>query len=370
MIKGLTHELNGDPIRIVRYKGKISAGYAPKESPNLGNYPAASGFFRMMKEITRNQRIVSTNTVIAVKDWVLNQEVQKLLEIANNNNPNPRRIEICCFDQRSEDQWDSYMAKYNQSEGLLCKSHGCGTIAKHLVIKGAKRSWENRFEDKGGCPFQDCPDFKDGKCKQMGLLKCFPIIDLAPNPYRFETRSINTILSFETTFANLSTLSRAAHMVKQMEAGKALPYDGIFGAKLFMIHRKTRSGGKDVFVTDLMPTPEYIETIMEPIKRGLAARSKMARLVGEAGSISMLGQASEKLLEASRASFEATETEPVPLAIEDEKEIAVNFSAETGDEDSSITEVVEPTKGISEGTSDIQVSEDLARQAAEKLLSK
>ena len=373
MIKGLTHEANGDQIKIIRYKGKISAGYAPKEPPNTRNSPMAAGFFRMLKEITRNQRIVSTKEIITIKDWVLNQEVQKLLEAANNGNTNPRRIEIYCLDQKTDDQWESYLAKYNQTEGLLCKSHGLGTVAKHLIVNGGKRLWENRFEETGGCPYQECPDFKEGKCKQVGSLKCYPIIDLAPNPYRFETKSINTIIGIETTFSNLSTLSKAAHMVKQMEAGKPLVYDGLFGAKLFMVHRKVKSGGKDVFVTDLMPTPEYIETIMEPIKRGLAARSKMARLAGEAGSMSMLGQASEKLLEQSRASFEAVEAESLPLSIEDERDITMNFAVDTGDEEGSVSEVVvsaEPTSEVSSDTSTVQISEALSRKAAETLLSK
>jgi hypothetical protein len=363
LIKGMTHEENGDLIKIVRYRGKISAGYAPKEPPNKGNYPVACGFFRILKEITRNQR-TGSGEIIPIKEWVLNQEIQKILERINNNNPQPRRIEICCLDQRPEDQWESYLAKYNQSEGLLCRSHGKGTVAKHLIIRGGERKWENRFEEQGGCLFHDCPDFKEGKCKQMGLLKCYPVIDLAPNPYRFETRSINTIMGAESTFSNLSTLSKAAHMVKQMEAGKQLIYDGIFGAKLFLIHRKIKSGGKDVFITDIMPTTEYIEALMEPIKRGLAARSKMAQLVGEAGTISMLGDASEKLLETSRASFDASEAEVIPLSLDDQREVAVNFSSDDGDE--AITEgVVAPEAESSKNA----IPADLSKQATDVLLN-
>lgn len=361
MITGMTHNENGEPIKIVKYKGKISTGYAPKEPPNTENHPVACGFFRMMKEIVKNQRIGTAQKIVAIKDWVINEEVQKKIEAACNNTPQPRRVEIYCLDPLPESQWESYLAKYSSTDGLLCKSHGRGTVAKYLTISGDKRKWEDRFADKGGCPFEDCPDFKDGKCKQMGLMKCYPTVDLSPNPYRFETRSINTIIGFESSFLNLSTLSKAAHMVKQMEAGKQLAYDGIFGAKLFLVHRKIKSGGRDVFITDLMPTPEYVETIMEPIRRGLAAKSKLARLSGAAGSLSMLGEASEQMLEASQTALISDQVESaVPVSLDDEKDIAVNFSADAGDEDVS---------GAATAVAESSVPEDMSKKATETLLT-
>jgi hypothetical protein len=249
--------------------------------------------------------------------------------------------------------WESSLGMYSGTEGLLCKSHGVGTDAKFLTFKGSERVWTKR-----PCLYEECPDFKAGKCKPMGLMKCFPAIDLAPNPYRFETRSINTIIGLESSFSDLITLIKAAHMVKQIEAGKQLPFDGLFGAKLFLIHRKIKSGGKNVFITDMEPTPEFVESIMEPIKRGLAAKAKQSMLVGEAGSVSLLGDASTRLLEASKAAtLDAEEAESVPIDLEAQRDVAVNFGADAGDID--VPEVVETVP---------VTTVELGRQAVEALM--
>jgi hypothetical protein len=367
MIVGMTHNEDGIVNSVTKYKGKISTGYGPNEPPNTRNSPVASGFYRMLKEIVKNQRVGSSQEIISIKDWVLNETVQKELEKMNNNTPQPKRIEIYCLVKTSDEMWESYLAKYSSTEGLLCKSHGFGTVAKQL-IKGpnGERKWDVRFPESG-CLYEDCPDFKAGKCKQMGMMKCFPTVDLNPNPYRFETRSINTIIGIESAFVNLGTLLKAAHMVKQIEAGKQLPYDGFFGAKMFLIHRKVKSGGRDVFISDLVPTPEFTESIMEPIKRGLASRSKQSRLPGEAGSVSLLGDASAKLLEASKAAMikDATVEGSVPINLDDEKDIAIQFHADAGDMDS--TETIETV----ETNNDVTTLRDVVakRQATEILMN-
>ena len=363
MIVGMTHDEGGILNNVIKYRGKISTGYEPKEPPNDKNAPVACGFYRMMKEIIKNQRIGTSQEIVAIKDWVINTEVQKALEKANNNSPQPKRIEIYSLYKSSGEMWESFLAKFSKTEGLLCKSHGRGTVAKHLV-KGPnnERKWENRFATEGNCPFDDCPDFKEGKCKQMGMMKCFPIVDLNPNPYRFETRSINTIIGFESAFMNLETLLRAAHMVKQIEAGKQLPYDGFFGAKMFLIHRKIKSGGRDVFISDLMPTPEFTESVMEPIKRGLASRAKQSRMIGEAGSVSLLSEASDRLLEVSKAALieDATIDGPVPISIEDQKEVAIQFSSDVGDIDS--------TEAIESITDKVELTDVVAKKKATEVL--
>jgi hypothetical protein len=358
MIVGMTHDTDGILNNVIKYRGKISTGYEPMEAPNTRNSPMASGFYRMMKEVIKNQRIGTSQEIVAIKDWVLNAEVQTALEKANNNNSQPKRIEICSLYKTSAEMWESFLAKFSKTDGLLCKSHGLRTVAKQLV-KGPnnERKWEERFIDRGGCPFQDCPDFKSGDCKQMGMLKCFPAVDLNPNPYRFETRSINTIVGIESQFTNLETLLRAAHMVKQMEAGIKLPYDGFFGAKLFLVHRKIKSGGRNVFISDLLPTPEFTESVMEPIKRGLSQRSKQSRMVGAAGAVSLLGDASEKLLEASKAALieDATIEGVVPISIEDQKDVAIQFTSDDGDMDSE--EVIESTPAQATDLSDVNIKQ-------------
>jgi hypothetical protein len=373
MIVGMTHDEGGIVNNVTKYKGKISTGYEPNETPNTRNSPVAAGFYRMLKEIVKNQRIGVSQEIVSIKDWVLNTEVQKELEKANNNNPQPKRIEIYSLVKTSGEMWESFLAKFSKTEGLLCKSHGKNTIAKQLVVgPNGERKWEDRFTELGGCPFRECPDFKEGNCKSMGMMKCFPTIDLNPNPYRFETRSINTIIGFESTFTNLETLLKAAHMVKQIEAGKILPYDGFFGARLFMVHKKVKSGGRDVFISDLIPTPDFTDSVMEPIKRGLAARSKQSKMIGgSAGSVSLLGDASEKMLEASRVALieDANVDGVVPISLDEQKDIAVQFGSDAGDIDvSDVSETV--TVSTDNGSEAINLRDVIVKkQASEKLLN-
>jgi len=335
-IEGLTHE-KGELIKVTKYKGKISTGYAPGEGPNTGNHPVAAGFFRMLKEVTRTERIGREKKIVNIKEWVLNEQVQKELEKSlPTANPNPRRIEIVCLFKNPNEMWDSSLAMYSQTDGLLCKSHGLGTTARQLQLNGnGERTWIDRNGQKG-CQFRNCPDFVAGKCKPMGLLKCFPVVDMSPNPYRFETRSINTIIGIESAFVDLGNLLWAAHAVKQMEAGHQLPFDGFFGAKLYLVHRKVKSGGRDVYITDLMPTNEFTESVMDPIRRGIEKKNTMSKLVGEAGTLSILDKASQKLLGHEDADIE----EAVPLDIDDERGIAAGFptNSDEGEEPSSLKE--------------------------------
>jgi hypothetical protein len=244
---------------------------------------------------------------------------------------------------------------YSGTEGLLCKSHGLGTTAKYLTFKGQERLWTER-----PCLYENCADYKAGKCKAMGLMKCFPVIDLAPNPYRFETRSINTIIGLESSFFDLMILMRAAHMVKQIEAAKELSFDGLFGAKLFLIHRKVKSGGRNIFITDMEPTPEFSQSIMEPIKRGLAAKAKQASMIGEAGSISLLGDASDRILAIAHQSVaEVADTEAVPLELEDQKDVAINFNSDADEVAEDRTEQQPESP---------HVTKDAKKQATETLL--
>jgi hypothetical protein len=329
VIEGLTHE-KGVLHKITRYKGKISTGYAPNEGPNNTNHPIAAGFFRMLKEVTRSERIGREKKLVNIKEWVINDSVQKDLEKSlPTASTTPRRIEIVCLYKTPEEMWESSVAMYSKSEGLLCKSHGLGTIARYLQVDGkGERTWIDR-NGKDGCGFHDCSDFKEGKCKAIGLLKCFPVIDMAPNPYRFETRSINTIIGMESAFQELFSLLTAAHAVKQMEAGKQLPFDGFLGEKLYLIHRKVKSGGRDVYITDLMPTPAFTISVMEPIKRGLDKKASVAKLIGAAGTVSILGEAGKRLLGHVDAD---SDIESVPMDIEDQRNIAVNFPTTDSDE--------------------------------------
>ncbi len=327
MIKGLTHDENGNLHKITKYRGKISTGFAPGEGPNNANRPVAAGFFRMLREQVTTERIGGSQKIIHKKEWVLNEGVQTAIEQAlPNPNKTPRRVEIVCLCKDPTDMWESSMAMYSGSEGLLCKSQGAGTNARFLRFgPNGERDWVDReFNGKKGCLFRDCPDYKEEKCKAIGLLKCFPTTDMSANPYRFETRSLNTIIGFESVLHHLGMLLHAAHTVKQIEAGDELPFDGFFGAKLYLVHKKIKSGGKDVFITDLMPTEEFTQSVMIPIKRGLAQKAKDSNLIGAGGATSILEVAAQRLI-----SDNPEETDGVGLLdIEDEKHIASEFGAD------------------------------------------
>ena len=361
MIKGLTHDHeNGLPNMIIKYKGKISAGYAAGEGPNNKKHPIAAGFFRVLKEVTTSKRIPNSKDLAVQKKWVLNEEIQALLEASNNKSKTPRRMKIVCLHKTPDEMWESSLAMYSSSEGLMCKSHGEGTNARFLTFTAdGDREWVDRtFEGKKGCPYKKCPDFKDKKCKAIGLLKCFPAIDCSPNPYRFETRSINTIIGIESALLQFLNLLQVAHRVKQREANTELPFDGFFGATLCLTHRKVKSGGREVFITDLMPTVEFIKLVMEPIKRGLKFQVKQASIAGAGGSVSLLEEAGQKLLDAPEI-----EEDAVPMDIEGERDIAINF-------DSDADAIDGETETIHADNEPVEPSEETKQEVAEILLDK
>ena len=326
MIRGLTHDNNGQLHKITKYRGKISAGYSPNEPPNTSNHPIAAGFFRMLKEVTVTKK--AGNKKLAVKEWVLNKEMQEALEksLPTPNNT-PRRVEIVSLFKHPMEMWESSLSMYSSTQGLMCKSYGQGTDARCLTIDpDGNRLWSSRkFNGKEGCTYKECPDFKEGKCKVIGLLKCFPVVDLHPNPYRFETRSINTIMGIESALQDMYKLLEAAHAIKQMEAGKELAFDGMFGSKFYLIHSKIKSGGRDVYITDLKPTEEFAKMVMDPIKRGLAKKASISMLEGSSGSLSLLENAGRSLLN------DTDKVEPydsTDLESSDQNEIAINFDAD------------------------------------------
>ncbi len=355
MIVGVTHNNDGDIHSITKYRGKISTGFGPKEGPNKENHPVAAGFFRMLKETTVTRRIGASQQPVTVKEWVINQDVQKKLE-ESMGNQTPRRIEIVCLHKTIEEMWDSHLAMYSSTEGLICRSNGKGTVARFLTFdKSGERLWVDReFNGVKGCPFEDCPDYQAGKCKAAGLLKCFPAIDLAPNPYRFETRSINTIIGIESTLNELKSLLMSAHAVKQYEAKKDLPFDGFFGAKLYLVHRKIKSGGRQVYITDIVPTQEFTTMVMEPIKRGLLKKTELAMIPGSGDALTMIE---------SKPGDEIIDDNFI-MDIDDQKAIAINFGADAAADDAAVSE------SITEDVPKNDVSNSAANEAAVKLFDK
>jgi Recombination directionality factor-like len=330
MIKGLTHDENGIINQTIKYKGKISTGFGPGEGPNKENHPIPCGYFRILKEITINERI--SGQPVVRKEWKINEELQKKLEDTLNGSKTPRKLDFMCLFSNPEQLWESNLAMYSQTEGLLCRGNGIGTIAKELK-KGSRgeREWVDRE-----CKFKECPDFKAGRCKAIGLMKIFPLVDISTNPYRFETRSIYTINGIEASLYKLWKLCEAAHKVRKLEAKKDIPFEGFFGMQMSLIHKKAKGGGRDIYITDVFPAPETIASIMEPIKRGIKMNQTAALTAGNS-SLSLLNANSEDVLLLDNP-IAPSET----MDIEDEKEIASQFSSvNTEPEDDVLSKAAE-----------------------------
>ena len=97
MIKGLTHTENGEINATTKYRGKISTGYSPNEGPNTSNHPIAAGFFRMLKEVNKTERL-KAGKIIIKKLWVDNKIAQDALEKSQPTpSKTPRKLEIICL---------------------------------------------------------------------------------------------------------------------------------------------------------------------------------------------------------------------------------------------------------------------------------
>jgi len=125
-------------------------------------------------------------------------------------------------------------------------------------------------------------------------------------------------MRIESSLSDLWSLLNAAHTVRQIEAGKPLPFDGFFGQKLILWHHKVKSGGRDVYITEVLPSAEFTQSVMEPIKRGMLKNVGAAALAGSA-NIGMLTDQTPQSI---------PETEAVPIDVEDQRDIAVNFGAD------------------------------------------
>ena len=305
MIKGLTHDVETGVInRIVNFKGKINAGYGPKEPPNTKNSPVACGFFRFMKQVLKTE--VLNGAKVQYQDWVLDPVMQKQLQEANRNNTEPRRIEAICMNAVSpSDMWESFLGKFTQADGMVCKSYGEGSKPQHVVYEGDKRVWKPRlFKGENVCPYKDCPDYKEGKCKETGILHVYPLICDRMNPYQFSTKSKNTILAIEsslnTMYETMASIYCLANNVRKLGPD----FRGIEGLTYSLVHKNIVSGGKKVFVTKIEFSDDYSAFAMGMIRTHLQTNQRL--MMDRAKTLITGGQAQppqeqEILLESSRA---------------------------------------------------------------------
>jgi len=292
MINGITHN-DGILNRVSKYRGKISTGLDAGQEGNETNHMVALGYFRICKEKIETKKGTG-NKEFAIKTWITNEEIQKKLEIANTPEgapvcKHPRMIKIVSFYKDVIDMWESFLAMYSSSDGLICKGYGKKSKAKRLNFNDkGEREWREME-----CMHENCPDYQAKKCRAMGILKCFPSVDLIPSlPYRLETRSINTILAIETGLNDIQYMILAAHRIQEIESKKELPFDGFFLKEMMLLHKKIKSGGREVFITEIQPAKTLIEEIMGPITRMMKNKPMIAQNI----HLSLLDQSTDSLL--------------------------------------------------------------------------
>lgn len=300
-IKGLTHDADGVMLdKVVKYRGKISTGWGPKEGPNKNNYPVAAGKFIFMKEEAVNKRI--GDKTISTNKWVENKAVQsELVKLAGKN---PMAINTVCLVKHPNELWESYLAMYDGS-GLVCRGNGPGTEAKFLTFDDAgDRKWETK-----PCTYTECPDHISGACKARGVMKVYPDVDATPpNPYKITTSSIGSIKNIESSLDDIWNLILAARAVKEMEAGHSLEFDGMFGLRLQILLRKRKSGGNDVYIMEIVTSKKFRDNIMAIINRQIDRKASVAALEGDSTQ-SLLEAATSVMIEDQ--SIEVAEVEEV-----------------------------------------------------------
>ena len=302
-IIGLTHGEDGRIVdKVIKYRGKISTGWGPKEGPNKDNFPKQAGKFVFMKEETISRK--AGDKVLISNKWSENKAVQKMLEEASKSK-DPRTLETICLVKNPGDLWESFLAKYNH-EGLECRGGGIGTDAKYLTYNDdGEREWKTK-----PCTFESCPDYISGACKARGVMNVYPTVDaVPPNPYKFTTSSINTIRNIESSLDDIWNLLQTAHAVKESEAGRQLGFDGMFGLKIQLVLKKKKSGGRDVFVTEIVTSKKFRDSIMSIINREIGRKSEVAAIEGGA-NVSLLENAAAVMIE-----HEEIEVSPAKAAL-------------------------------------------------------
>ena len=230
------------------------------------------------------------------------------------------------MDRTPEEMWESYLGKFSGSEGLLCKSHGEGTVPTEVYYEGEKRLRRQRlFNGKALCPYKECPDFKKGACKEVGVLKIFPMVDLSINPYQLTTRSLNTIASIECALQTMYNAAMMAWKLKCIQFGdNTIKFDGLMGVKFTLVHRKIKSGGRDVFVTQIEHSEDFSSYVMNTIQKGIEAKQQLL-LEGKRGEIIEPAQLPESTEDDGEGE---TPEQPSLMSNEDEKSVATEFAAD------------------------------------------
>lgn len=275
-INGFTHE-DGKMVQPrLQFKGKISTGFAPGEGANNTKYPQACGYFRILKTATIRKTVPGSGDIRDFTKWVLNEPVQAELEKITKSNK-PTMLPCISMVYEPKQMWDSYLAWYNGNNDLVCKGYGKDTVASFLTEKDGKRVRVDRQ-----CKYKQCPDYIEGKCAERGDMVVWPKVDFNPlQPYKLTTGSLGTISFIESMLNKIYAQLRVVHAVKCGGMKNPPPFKGLFGMKFILKHEKTKSGGRDVYITKVV-LPESVEKLMGAPMLTLVESENPAALLNKA----------------------------------------------------------------------------------------
>ena len=261
MINGLTAENGVAKTTKIQFKGKISTGFAPGEGPNKDNYPVAAGHFRFLKSTMEKKRLGSgaSKRIVERKVWKENEEIQaKLREVTKQEAPT--YIKCISMVPTLDQMWTSFLGMYNAKQEIVCKGYGEGTTAQFMTEEKGERVYVDRK-----CEFKKCPDYIDGKCHVNGSLVLWPEVDLSLlRPYKMSTNSLNTVTGIESMLNNIFEKQKLAYAIRR-QTDPSAEFKGLLGMVFYLKHTKIISGGREVYVTELIPSKEVENDISEPV---------------------------------------------------------------------------------------------------------
>ena len=247
MIYGMTHDDNGKLKKTTSFYGKISTGLPPMSMGNQNNYPVALGHYVVM--IKKSKTIAGE----LVERWFKNQEVHKII------GDEPKELEFFAMGKCVDDIWRSSLQSYTAS-GLFCQ--GNGKAASRLFIENDKRVWKG-IE----CSGRKCEVFAGGNCSAMGRL----IVNLVHDPhvttpYRYDTKSINSINSIES---GLYDAERASWVAWNLSGGKINgPFMGFLGMKFKISLKRKKSGGRQIWYSIVGLSEAEDDRVLQLMVRG------------------------------------------------------------------------------------------------------
>lgn len=305
MIYGLTHDKNtGQAKDTTQYFGKISTGYAAGEGPNKTNHPVGCGFYRILvqKQIRVPQ---SGGKSIVVEKWAENPDVH------NKVGKEPMALKFVCVGKHPSEIWQSRMA-YWANGRIKCAGNGKTAVFYEDMGDGTVISKDIT------CPYHECPHFKEERCKAEGRLKVGLVDDYhLTSMYRLDTKSINSILSIESSLMSIYETLERLHIMTRAPMSKFYE-KGMQGMILRMSLKPKKSGKHNVFITYIEIPPETEKILTDALIKAMGDQSFISIGKDSADVIKITGGDSEPIAGDTEAMVENTSPEVVQVTSQPE----------------------------------------------------